>query len=152
MAHSLTGAFTPPDGAFERAVSHTRFASETTSTGTWQSLTRGQESQRLRVAYQIGSGSHAVGFLAQVGDHLFRAGRTDRLPWYVVALNSRGVRSELHWLSHAETPRKGRGTHVVYRPSNYTPRRAGRQAEQLTGRYRSAMGITVAPPSLQDLH
>jgi Cytochrome c554 and c-prime len=73
MAHSLTGAFTPPDGAFEHAASHTRFASETTSTGIWQSLTRGQESQKLRVAYQIGSGSHAVGFLAQVGDHLFQS-------------------------------------------------------------------------------
>ncbi len=73
MGHSLSGTFTPPDGAFEHLPSHTYFTSETNRTGVWQSLTRGQESERLHVSYQIGSGSHAVGFLVQVGDHLFQS-------------------------------------------------------------------------------
>jgi hypothetical protein len=73
MAHSLTNAFTSPDGAFEHMASHTHFASKTDSTGIWQSLTRGEQTQKLRATYQIGSGSHAVGFLAQVGDHLFQS-------------------------------------------------------------------------------
>jgi hypothetical protein len=39
----------------------------------WQSFRRGDESATLPVAYEIGSGSHALGFLAQIGDHLFQS-------------------------------------------------------------------------------
>ncbi len=73
MAHSLSQAGAQPDGAFEHAVSHTRFESQTTATGVWQSLERPGETEKLRVEYAIGSGSHAVGFMAQVGDHLFQS-------------------------------------------------------------------------------
>lgn len=73
MAHSLAKAGAQPDGSFEHAVSNTRFESRTTATGVWQSLERSGETEKLRVEYAIGSGNHAVGFLAQVGDHLFQS-------------------------------------------------------------------------------
>lgn len=49
-----------------------------------QSLERPGDSQQLRISYAIGSGSHAYGFLAQVGDHLFQspiAFYTSRATW-----------------------------------------------------------------------
>ncbi len=73
MAHSLAKAGAQPDGRFEHAISGTRFESRSTGGGVWQSLERPGESEKLRVEYAIGSGNHAVGFLAQVGDHLFQS-------------------------------------------------------------------------------
>ncbi len=73
MARSLAIAGNTPDGSFEQASSGTRFASSTRDNGVWQSLARANESQNLRIEYAIGSGNHAVGFLAQVGDHLFQS-------------------------------------------------------------------------------
>ncbi len=86
MAHSLASAGAQPDGTFEQATSGTRFESRTTITGIWQSFERHGESGKLRVEYAIGSGSHAVGYLAQVGDHLFQSPMsyyTNRRMWDV---------------------------------------------------------------------
>ena len=73
MAHSLAPSDTQPNGSFKHAASRTRFESRVGHDGTWQSFTRGEESSRLPVAYAIGSGNHAVGFLVRVGDHLFQS-------------------------------------------------------------------------------
>jgi tetratricopeptide (TPR) repeat protein len=73
MGRSLSSTYIPPDGAFEHEASHTQFAIKSDKTGTWQSLTRGEELQKERVAYQIGSGSHAMGFLIDIEDHLFQS-------------------------------------------------------------------------------
>ncbi len=73
MAHSLAIAGEQPDGTFEQASSGTRFESRGTATGVWQSFERHGESGKLKVEYAIGSGSHAVGYLAEVGDRLFQS-------------------------------------------------------------------------------
>ncbi len=73
MAHSLAIAGGQPDGQFAQSSSETRFESRTESSGVWQSFIRGGETGKLRVEYAIGSGTHATGFLAQVGDHLFQS-------------------------------------------------------------------------------
>ena len=82
MAHSLRLAGQEPDGSFEflenrpaggRTDLGTRFESRTEHGGVWQSYERGGEKQRLPITYTIGSGSHALGFLAQVGAHLFQS-------------------------------------------------------------------------------
>jgi len=73
MAHSLGTAGTQPDGQFTQTGSGTQFEIRTTSSGVWQSFRRGGESGKLRVEYTIGSGTHATGFLAEVGDHLFQS-------------------------------------------------------------------------------
>ncbi len=39
----------------------------------WQRYERGAESDRQRVAYVVGSGSHAFGYLVQIADHLFQS-------------------------------------------------------------------------------
>ncbi len=62
-----------PDGSFESTFSNTHFESRTTPEGVWQSFQRANESAKLRVQYAIGSGNHAVGYLAEVGDHLFQS-------------------------------------------------------------------------------
>lgn len=73
MAHSLSTDASLPDGNFEDAFSGTRFRSETINGSIWQTLQRQGESEKLRISYVIGSGSHAFGMLAQVGDHLFQS-------------------------------------------------------------------------------
>ncbi|MBV8864595.1 MAG: tetratricopeptide repeat protein [Acidobacteriaceae bacterium] len=75
MAHSLgrANAYSTPDGEFQHTVSNTRFESRTIDNAVWQSLARPGETEKLRVEYAIGSGNHAVGFLAQIGDHLFQS-------------------------------------------------------------------------------
>ena len=74
MARSLaTTAGLQANGEFEHAFSKTRFTVRTDSSGVWQTLQRPGESETLRVQYVIGSGAHAFGYLAQVGDHLFQS-------------------------------------------------------------------------------
>jgi len=62
-----------PEGTFEHAFSGTRFSIRDTAAGVWQTVERPRESQTLPVSYVIGSGSHAFGYLAQAGDHLFQS-------------------------------------------------------------------------------
>lgn len=73
MARSLRPAADEPEGSFEHAFSGTHFESRNTASGVWQSLRRNGEEQKLRIQYEVGSGSHALGYVAQVGDHLFQS-------------------------------------------------------------------------------
>ncbi len=73
MAHSVASVTAQPEGTFEHAFSGTRFSIRNTGTGIWQTLERSGESQAVQVNYVIGSGSHAFGYLAQIGDHLFQS-------------------------------------------------------------------------------
>ncbi len=73
MAHSLSRGATQPDGTVSHEFSGTKFDIHSDASGMWQESQSGGESSRQRVAYTIGSGSHAFGYLIQVGDHLFQS-------------------------------------------------------------------------------
>jgi len=73
MAHSLSVAAPQPEATFEHRASGTRFSIQTAAGETFQTLERQGETQRVRVSYVVGSGNHAFGMLAQVGDHLFQS-------------------------------------------------------------------------------
>ena len=71
MAQSLRHAAKEPEGTF--AGSGTRFTIHAGSKGVWQRMDRAGETTEYQVAYVIGSGRHASGFLVQIGDHLFQS-------------------------------------------------------------------------------
>jgi len=73
MAHSLTEATAQPEGSFEHTPSQTRFSIRSNSSVVVQRFERDGESGEQRVAYVIGSGAHAFGYLVRVGDHLFQS-------------------------------------------------------------------------------
>jgi hypothetical protein len=73
MAHSLSKATPQPDGSFEHAYSKTKFSIHSGSSGVIQRFVRGGEAGEQKVAYVIGSGAHAYGYLVQAGDHLFQS-------------------------------------------------------------------------------
>jgi hypothetical protein len=76
MARSLApiGSAVPvPDGAFEHALSQTKFTIHSTASGMTQGLARKDELEKQRAAFVIGSGNHAFGYLTQVGDHIFQS-------------------------------------------------------------------------------
>jgi hypothetical protein len=71
MARSLRRPGNEPPGAF--TSSGTRFTIRFDDQGVWQRMERSGESSEYQVAYVIGSGSHASGYLIQIGDHLFQS-------------------------------------------------------------------------------
>ena len=73
MARSLSIAGPQPEGAFEHSFSHTRFRIENRNGRVFQVLERDGQSESMPIQYVIGSGEHAFGYLAQVGDHLFQS-------------------------------------------------------------------------------
>jgi hypothetical protein len=73
MAHSLSSASRAPEGTFEHEFSRTKFTIRNEGGEVRQTLERPGEAESLTVEYAIGSGSHAVGYLARVGDHLFQS-------------------------------------------------------------------------------
>ena len=73
MARSLGKATPQPDGSFEHAYSKTKFSIHSDPSGVIQKFERGREAGEQKVAYVIGSGAHAYGYLVQVGDHLFQS-------------------------------------------------------------------------------
>src|SRR5580658_7516581 len=73
MARSLRSPANEPQGTFTSAVSGTRFTIRSDAKGTWQRMERFGGSAEYRVAYVIGSGSHASGYLVKVGGHLFHS-------------------------------------------------------------------------------
>lgn len=77
---------TPPDGSFEHRRSQTRFFVHSTAAGMTQGLTNPSESVEQQAAFVVGSGSHAVGYLIQIGDHVFQSPLsyyTDKRLWDV---------------------------------------------------------------------
>lgn len=73
MERSLRRPGNEPAGAFTAADSRTRFTIHSDGKGTWQKILRAGHVSEYRVAYVIGSGSHAEGYLIQIGDHLFQS-------------------------------------------------------------------------------
>ncbi|MGA2737256.1 MAG: hypothetical protein ABSG65_07360 [Bryobacteraceae bacterium] len=73
MAHSLSEVTPQPDGSFEHAFSKTRFFIRSNPSGVQQMFERDGESGQQRVAYVIGSGAHAFGYLVRIDDHLFQS-------------------------------------------------------------------------------
>jgi hypothetical protein len=73
MAHSLSKPTPPPDGSFEHPYSKTKFSIRSGSFGVIQRFERGREAGEQKVAYVIGSGAHAYGYLVQARDHLFQS-------------------------------------------------------------------------------
>lgn len=62
-----------PDGVIDHAVSGTKFTVRTTAQGMVQSAQWKGEFSEQPVAFVIGSGNHAVGYLIQMGDHIFQS-------------------------------------------------------------------------------
>ena len=73
MARSLSEVTPQPEGSFEHALSKTRFSIRSTPSGVVERFERDGENGEQRVAYVIGSGAHAFGYLVQIGDHLFQS-------------------------------------------------------------------------------
>ncbi|HEV2378192.1 MAG TPA: hypothetical protein VG206_00165 [Terriglobia bacterium] len=81
MAHSLSGVTQEPGGDFVHGLSKTNFSVEVSSSKTdrttgWkmvQHLERDGFSAAYVPAYAIGSGTHAVGYLIELGGHLFQS-------------------------------------------------------------------------------
>lgn len=77
MAHSLSGVTREPRGEFTQAVSKTRFSVEVSESQGGvrmvQSLERDGFSASYTPAYAIGSGTHAVSYVIELGGHLFQS-------------------------------------------------------------------------------
>ncbi len=73
MSHALSSGAEQPDGSFVHQPSGTTFTIHSDTGGMWQEYRRGNESSRQRIAFTIGSGSHAYGYLVEIGNHLFQS-------------------------------------------------------------------------------
>jgi hypothetical protein len=73
MAHSLGVPTREPSGNFVHVASNTQFSIESTGSRMVQRISRNGVSAEYDVAYAIGSGLHAVGFIVQLRDHLFQS-------------------------------------------------------------------------------
>jgi len=71
MARSLRRPNREPPGTF--AIAGTRFTIVSDNKGTRQQMQRAGDVSEYPVAFVVGSGSHAAGFLIQIGDHLFQS-------------------------------------------------------------------------------
>ena len=73
MARSLRRPANEPQGVFTAGSSGARFTVRHGSEGISQRIESGGEASEYRVAYVIGSGSHASGYLIQIDGHLFQS-------------------------------------------------------------------------------
>jgi Tetratricopeptide repeat/Cytochrome c554 and c-prime len=73
MARALTRPTSVGSGSFEHPYSKTQFTIYGAPPDQLQRLARDGEVAEQRVAYVIGSGSHAFGYLVRIGDHLFQS-------------------------------------------------------------------------------
>jgi len=73
MALALRQPISQPSGTFEHVYSQTTFRTYEDTAGLHQTLARHGEEAEQRIAYVIGSGSQALGYLVRIGDHLFQS-------------------------------------------------------------------------------
>ncbi len=73
MAHSLRAPGKEPEGSFVHSYSGTKFTIYSIAAGLWQRMERDGSISAYRVAYVIGSGNHASGYMVRIGDHLFQS-------------------------------------------------------------------------------
>ncbi len=71
MAHSLRRAGHEPDGMVNAHGS--KITMHSSSTGYWQRWENAGETIDYRIDYVIGSGTHASGYIAEIGGHLFQS-------------------------------------------------------------------------------
>jgi len=96
MAHSLGSPRELPAGDFVHSFSKTRFSVRWNGTRLIQKLERNGVGSDHEIAYVIGSGNHAIGFLTEVGDHLFQS----PIAWYT----KRGIWDVAPGYEHASAP------------------------------------------------
>jgi hypothetical protein len=72
MARSLRRADREPAGEFRNSAG-TRFTVHSDGNGTWQRIEQAGHASVYKVAYAIGSGNHATGYLVRIADHLFQS-------------------------------------------------------------------------------
>ncbi|MGH9612904.1 MAG: multiheme c-type cytochrome, partial [Bryobacteraceae bacterium] len=90
MAHSSATPENQTSGTFTHTLSGTTFSVISTPTGMTQAIARRGIVAKYPVAYVIGSGHHAFGYLIRIGDYLFqspisyysRRGAWDMAPGY----------------------------------------------------------------------
>jgi len=90
MSRSLRRPGKEAEGDFEHSLSGTRFTIYSNSKGLFQRMEREGDVSDYEVAYVVGSGKHASGYLVRIGDHLFqsplcyytRLNRYDMAPGY----------------------------------------------------------------------
>lgn len=125
MAHSMRTAANEPEGSFQHPVSGAQFTIHNTSSGPWQSVHKGESDESFPIRYVIGSGTHATGYLIQVGDHLFQSPLSyytnehiwDMAPGYEQSMHpdfSRPVTAECLFC-HSDKPRPIANTLNSYR-------------------------------------
>jgi Cytochrome c554 and c-prime len=73
MAHSLSSPWSVPSGSFVHAASGTHFTTEVKGSQILQKIERNGFSAQYVPQYAIGSGTHAVGYLIDIRNHLFQA-------------------------------------------------------------------------------
>jgi hypothetical protein len=73
MSRSLRRPGREPEGSFVHTLSGTKFTVYSKQGVLWQRREREGEVSEYRVAYVIGSGNHASGYLVRIGDHLFQS-------------------------------------------------------------------------------
>lgn len=73
MANSLFRPLKQVPGRFTHALSDTRFRIESTPSAMRQSIERNGLEATYPIAYVIGSGNHAFGYLTQIGGYLFQS-------------------------------------------------------------------------------
>ncbi|MGH7070982.1 MAG: hypothetical protein ACREFO_13365, partial [Acetobacteraceae bacterium] len=73
MAHSMGSPDRGPGGSFDAAASGTRFTIRPGDGRMIQSIERDGFTSQYPVAYSIGSGEHAIGYLIEIGNHLFQS-------------------------------------------------------------------------------
>ena len=126
MAHSLSESAPVPAGSFQHDFSGTKFSILSDASGITQQYARSGHSGRYSVAFVIGSGKHAYGFLVRISGHLFqsplsyysKAGIWDVAPGYEKTSNpdfARPVTLEC-LLCHSGSPRILPGTLNTYAP------------------------------------
>ncbi len=71
MAHSLRRAAQEPGGTV--AAGDTKITMHSSAGGYWQRWENGEDKSEYRVDYVVGSGSHASGYLIDLGGHLFQS-------------------------------------------------------------------------------
>lgn len=73
MANSLFRPVRQPSGSFTHTLSDTRFRVDSTASGMRQSIDRNGFESQYDVAYVIGSGNNAFGYLTQIQGYLFQS-------------------------------------------------------------------------------
>lgn len=120
MSRSLRRPDKEPEGSFEHPLSGTKFTIYSNPKGLWQRMERDGEVSEYRVAYVVGSGNHASGYLVLIGNHLFQSPicyypklkRFDMAPGYEENRGPDFIRAvtEECLLCHSGRPRHIRGT------------------------------------------